>query len=298
MLRNRRLIVALLAVVVVFATAAAYLAKPGDLSVTFLDVGEGLSVVMRTPSGKTIVYDCGTDSWKDASMVGDRVTAKYLRSLGVNRIDLAILSHPHADHVSGYASLLRRIPAINVLDIGHPDGSLFYDAFLREVKRSKAKYRIGSAGDRVTLKDGVQLIILHPARGKEYANLNEASMVVKVTYKHASFLLTGDATMESESEILGRSASVRAQVLQVGHQGSAAASSEQWLARVKPKVAVVSCGRGNRYGHPSPKTLARLEEVDARVYRTDLDGAVTISTDGEKLRVRTYRKRTRTNATD
>ncbi len=293
MLQNKRLIIALVIVLAVFACAAAYLAKPGDLSVTFLDVGEGLSTVIRTPSGKIIVYDCGTDSWKDATLVGDRITAKYLRSLGVNRIDLAILSHPHADHVSGYASLLHRIPATNVLDIGQPGGSLYYKDFLREVKQSKAKYRIGSTGGKVTLNDGVQLTILHPAKGKEYANLNEASMVVKLTYKRASFLLTGDATAESESEILGRSGNVRAQVLQVGHQGSAAASSEEWLARVGPKVAVISCGRSNRYGHPSPKVLTRLEDVDARIYRTDLDGAVTITTDGEKLRVRTYRKRNR-----
>ena len=292
-MRNRRLVVALVIVLAIFASAAAYLAKPGNLSVTFLDVGQGLSAVIRTPSGKTIVYDCGTDSWKDSTLVGDRVTSKYLRSIGVNRVDLAILSHPHSDHSSGYASLLRRIRAANVLDIGHPDGSPHYKAFLEEVKRSKAKYRVAAAGDKVTMKDGVSLRILHPGRGKTYGNLNDASMVVAVSYKQASFLLTADATSATEEEVLGRSASVRSQVLQVGHHGSGISTSDVWLAKVRPKVAVISCGRNNRHGHPAKDTLDRLKEAGVKVYRTDLDGAVTITTDGQSMHVRTYRKRTR-----
>jgi beta-lactamase superfamily II metal-dependent hydrolase len=282
------LLVFALAVVFVVAWSQALVSRPGTLELTYLDVGEGLCGVMRTPSGKTVVFDCGTSSWRDSAQIGSKLVATYLQQRGVDRIDLAVLSHPHADHVSGYAALLAEKPAKTVLDIGARHGISPYVKFLREVKKSGAKYRIARRGQSVNMGDGVRIAVLSPSPSLRYSDLNERSMVLRVTFGKAAMLLCADVGAETEARILESGDRVRAQVLQVGHHGSKSSSTAEWLAAVRPRVAIISCGRGDSYGHPSRDVLARLSTVGARVYRTDRHGAVTVTTDGRAIRVRAF----------
>jgi competence protein ComEC len=264
--------------------------QAGVLELTYLDVGEGQCGVMRTPSGKIVVLDCGTSTWRDSDSLGSKLVAPYLQRLGADRIDLAVLSHPHSDHVSGYASLLAEKPAKAVLDIGRRHGAPPYIRFLRQVKKCGASYRIAKRGQFVDFGDGVRAEVLNPDPDAHYSDLNENSMVLRVTYGKVAMLLCADAGEEAERRMLESGMRVRAQVMQVGHHGSRFGTTPEWLAAVRPSVAIISCGRNDMYGHPSRQTLARLRAVGARTYRTDMNGAVTVTTDGHTIRVRTFRQ--------
>ena len=286
MLRDRRfmtLAVAALGAAAIWANA--FVTRHPTLDLTFLDVGEGLCIVMRTPQGKTMVMDCGASSWRNAGTVGTKLVAPYLQSQGVDTIDAVVLSHPHSDHDSGLAGLLEVEPARLVIDIGVKEQSGYYRRFLRTVKATRAAYRIAKRGQTIDMGGGVVAQVLSPDPRRKYEDLNDDSIVLRVTYKRAAFLLAADAQTEAEHELLKAHTHLRAQVLQVGHHGSASATSSEWLAAVRPQVAVISCGRRNEYGHPSAEVIRRLSAAGVRIYRTDKDGAVTISTDGDTIRV-------------
>ncbi len=284
---SRKTLAVLLTAAVVTAAiwANASLGGRDTLSLTFLDVGEGLCAVMRTPSGRTMVVDCGTSSWRDDDSIGEKVAVPYLQSLGVDTIDVAVMTHPHSDHVSGYAGLLEAKPARLVLDLGVRYPSPYYERFLKTVKSSGAKYRRARRGQTLDMGDGVSVQVLSPSPAETYTDLNNGSIVLRITYKKAAFLLASDAEAPAEQPMLKSGAPLQAQVLQVGHHGSKDSSSKEWLNVVRPQIAVISCGRRNDYGHPSRDTIRRLAAFGARVYRTDRDGAIRITTDGDMIRV-------------
>lgn len=265
--------------------------RPADpvLEMTFLDVGEGLCVVVLTPGGRAMVFDCGTSSWREPDAVGEKVAAAYLQSRGINSIDVAVLSHPHADHVSGYARLLECKPVSLVLDLGARHASPYYEALLKAVKERRATYRIATRGQSLDLGEGITAQVLNPDPSVAYSDLNERSVVMRVVYRKVAIILNADAGEEAERVMLGQGDRLDAQVMLVGHHGAATATSPAWLAAVHPRAAIVSCGRGNEYGHPSRAVLDRLKARGVRVYRTDRDGAVTVTTNGRSVRVRSVR---------
>ena len=287
---KQKLILAVMALVpVAIWLSVAFQGEP-PLTVTFLDVGDGLCAVVRSPSGATLVMDCGTATWRKSETIGEKLVAPYLQSMGVDTIDVAVLSHPHADHVSGYAGLLRLKPARLVLDIGARHGSPYYRRFLEVVRESGANYRIAKRGQSIDLGGGVVAHVLNPDPAKEYTDLNNNSIVLRIVYKNASFLLAADAGAEAERDILASCDKLRSQVLQVGHHGSDQSSTPEWLYAVRPGLAVISCARRSRYGHPSQEVIDRLNSLRSRVYTTGKHGAVTITTDGDTVSVRTHRK--------
>ncbi|MCE5315684.1 MAG: ComEC/Rec2 family competence protein [Armatimonadota bacterium] len=285
---NRLTIIAAAVLITICIWAYALLPGRGTLDVTVMDVGEGLCVVVCAPSGKVMVVDCGTSSWRNSESVGRSVVAPYLHRLGKDSIDVAVLSHPHSDHVSGYAGLLKVVPAKLVLDIGAKHKSSFYRRFLREARKCGAIYRIAKRGQRIEMGDGVVVEVLSPAAGEQYSDLNNNAIVLRVVYGKAAIMLATDACDETERKIMDSCTSLRAQALLVGHHGGRGACSDEWLAAVRPSIAVISCGRRNYYGHPSRETVNRLESSGARVYRTDRDGAITVSTDGRTMRATAF----------
>ncbi|MHB9038836.1 MAG: ComEC/Rec2 family competence protein [Armatimonadota bacterium] len=284
---KRLTLIAIAALIAVCVWVYALAPSRNVMDVTVMDVGEGLCVVLRAPSGKVMVMDCGTSSWRNNEAVGESVVVPYLRHLGRDSIDVAVLSHPHSDHVSGFARLLKAMPAKLVLDIHAKHASPFYKHFLQQVRKSGATYRIARRGQKIEMGDGVIVEVLHPDPNAHYSDLNNNSIVLRVVYRNVAVLLAADAGEEAEREIIDSGAAVRAQVLQVGHHGSRESSSMEWLAKVKPAIAIISCGKWNNYGHPSAEAVDRLKSCGARVYRTDRCGAVTISTDGCTIRVAT-----------
>ena len=195
----------------------------------YLDVGQGDSELICLPTGETILIDAGLKSG------GDRLTA-YLKELGVDKIDILIATHPHADHIGG--------------------------------------------------NDNATLEILAP-NNSEYKDLNNYSIVTKLTYGNNRFLFTGDAEKESENEMLSKGYDLSCDILKLGHHGSSTSTTNKFLTAASPAVAIVSCGKDNDYGHPHKEIMNKLNNNHITVYRTDSDGTILAQTDGNTYSITT-----------
>ena len=290
----------LAAVILASATAGVFattLRLPdGRLTIAMLDVGQGDGIVIRTPRGHTILIDSGgrlergpsIGGKSPAELVGERIVLAYLQRSGINRVDLLVNTHPHGDHVGGFAPIVDAMPVGAIADSGQSYGGRAFNDGVREAHRRRIPIRIARCGDRWTSGDGVTLDVLSPcgallADGKN--DVNENSIVLRLSYRCAAcssafrMLFTGDAGFETEGRLLARGVDVRADALKVGHHGSAYATSSTFLAAVHPRLALISVGRHNLFGHPAATTLRTLSQADTIVYRTDRCGAIRIDVD-------------------
>ncbi|MGQ9780308.1 MAG: DNA internalization-related competence protein ComEC/Rec2 [Bacillota bacterium] len=280
--RAGSLLILFAAVLTVFVWWQA-LAVPADLTVTFLDVGQGDAVLIRAPGGRTALVDGGEDE------AGEKVLS-YLRRMGTNRLDLVVLSHPHSDHVGGLAAVVEEIPVGMVLDPGWSHPSATYRRFLLAVKAKGIPWRRARRGLRFTLGREVTGEVLYPLPdAPEPEDLNDGSLVIVLRYREQALMLPGDLGVEGEAALLAQGGLPRVTVLKVAHHGSAGSTSEAWLAALRPKAAVISVGRRNPFGHPHRETLARLAAAGVKVYRTDERGTIRWLTDGKRYRFETAR---------
>lgn len=283
-----------------------------ELRVHILDVGpvNGDSILIIAPSGKTVLIDAG-DTGKGKGIL------EALKRNNVQQIDYFIATHPHPDHIGAADEILKATRVLNVIDNGAgpavPPSLLpsptpaalttrtsgkkparassvtkFYDDFKAELSASGAQYERAVAGKTYDLGDGARLTLLAPSEPfftKEHMKAggnetNANSIVARLDYGEFSMLFAGDAEEQTEHRLLTKELNLQARVLKVSHHGSKYASSRDFLERVKPEFAVVSCGAWNRYGHPSQAVLDRLKTANVKLYRTDLQGEITISTKG------------------
>ncbi len=256
------------------------------LTLHFLDVGQGDAAVLRTPAGHWIAIDAGPRGGpQNAPDAGRRIVAPFLLSHGARRLDALIVSHAHADHVGGAPALIERIPTAMALEPGERvDDPVYYD-FLDAVEERGTAWHAGRPGERFQL-DSVRFTLLHPdPRWPHWGeDLNEDSLVLLVEYRGFRALFAGDVGFPAESLLGGHVGHV--DLLKVGHHGSRGSSGDRWLAELRPEAAVISVGRGNTYGHPALEALRRLAAHGARIWRTDQEGTVTVTTDGRTMLVR------------
>ncbi len=254
----------------------------GDLTLLFVDVGQGDAALIRTPGGHWVAVDAGpvANGW-DA---GRRVIVPLLRRYRVPRLDAFVMSHAHLDHVGGASALFAEIPVGVVMDPGERVAEPAYEEWLATLAARGTRWHPTEAGVTWTI-DSVSFLVRHPPRDWSHwgDNLNEDSIVLEVRYGDFAALLMGDAGFVAESSLAGSVPHV--DLLRVGHHGSRSASSEEFLAGTHPEVAVISVGR-NRYGHPAPATLDRLGAAAIRVWRTDREGTISVVTDGRLFTVR------------
>lgn len=276
-----------LALLLALASALLWLAitapASGRLTVTFLDVGQGDAVLIEGPAGHRILVDGGPS--------GEAIAVALSRHLPFydRRIDLVILSHPQLDHLGGLPTVLNRYPVGGVLASPARQESEAYRAFRQAVREANIPYREATAGQRIDLGQGARLYVLAPRPDLPPADdVNSASVVLKLVMGPVSILLPGDIEGEGEARLVRSGADLRATVLKLPHHGSSTSSTPSFLARVDPIIDVISVGADNRYGHPSPAVLHRLE--GDLIYRTDLQGDITVSTDGQRLWVRPQRR--------
>ncbi|HEY4668251.1 MAG TPA: ComEC/Rec2 family competence protein, partial [Tepidiformaceae bacterium] len=273
----RRLSVAAGVGAIVFAAVPVSLlpiSGPGQLDVTLLDVGQGDAILVRTPAGRTVLVDGGPSGIGLARELG-AVLPHWQR-----RIDVVLLTHPDEDHLAGLPHMLERLRTGAVADPGVTGTTTAYEIY---ALRSGARQTL-AAGASFEL-DGVTFDVLWPPEGYESEQTNNHSLVLRITYGETVILLTGDIEASAQRQLL-RTADVRADILQVPHHGSKN-SAVEFLSAVEAEVAVISVGEGNRYGHPAPEILDALG--DTVTLRTDLDGRVSITSDGTRVRIRAER---------
>jgi competence protein ComEC len=259
--RRRWLAAAMLAAILLWA-APGGAGFPAVLTVTFLDVGQGDAAVVRGPDGGTILIDSGGD---------EQLVARKLAALGIKRIDLAVATHAHADHVGGFPAVFSRHPVGLLLEPGCPAESPAYDDFLRSVDAEDVTVLHPRGGDRLRV-GSVVLEVLGPDECT--GEPNDDSIVLNLELEQATVLFTGDAEVSSQEDMLADGDPIHAIVLKVPHHGGAT-SAEEFLAAVGAEVAVVSVGE-NDYGHPVDWVLELLQASGARVLRTDLLGDITV----------------------
>jgi competence protein ComEC len=257
-----------------------------DLGLHFLDVGQGDAIALRTPAGRWLLVDAGPANWR--SDAGRRVVVPWLRRQGARRLELAVVTHAHADHLGGATAVLEALDPPVVLEPGAMVGDPLYLDFLAAAGERGRRWVPARAGQRFEV-DGVRLTVLHPdPRWPGWGlDLNEDSVVLLLEYGCFRAVLTGDAGLPVEARLRGRVGPVA--LLKAGHHGSRTASGGAWLDELRPQAAVLSAGAGNRYGHPAPATLARLGARGVGVWRTDRDGTISARTDGRTLTIRAGR---------
>src|SRR5881396_1909123 len=252
------------------------------LTVHFLDVGQGDAAVLRTPNGRWIVIDGGPRTLE--SDAGRRVVVPFLRRQGAGRLAVVVATHGDADHLGGLPAVVDALDPELVLEPGEPLGRPLYLEFLAAVEASDARWHAARAGDRVEV-DGVTLEVLSPDSLwlALPLDVNEHGVVLQVTFGAVRLLFQADAGLPVEGRLAGTVGPV--ELLKVGHHGSRSATSDAWLAELRPHEAVISVGRRNHYGHPAPEVLGRLARHGITILRTDERGTITFATDGHGARV-------------
>ena len=252
----------------------------GVLILWAIDVGQG-DGLLRMPTGEHVLVDSGVNTDKNA-------VPDFLREKGVEEIEYAVFTHPHADHIGAAAEVVRgfRVKNVYMPDVAHTSKT-YLDLLDALEADESVSVRRAVAGESFSIGE-VTFDILSPIEDK-YSDLNLYSAVLRVTYREKRFLLMGDAEQPNETALLASGESLRADLLKVGHHGSSTSSSADFLRAVRPDCALISCGEGNSYGHPEQVVLDRLEAIGAAVYRTDRDGTIRAVCDGKTIEITTER---------
>ena len=259
--------------------------SPG-LRVTFLDVGQGDSILVEFPGKTKMLVDGGGLPAGDFDM-GESVVSPVLWKKGMKRVDILVSTHAHPDHIGGLAAIARNFRLGEAWEGTAPLDDVWYQRFKKDLPASTPLRQV--AAGFVRREAGLTVEVLHPrasaiSRGGVD---NESSLVLKITYGRIAILLTADIGRTTERALIEQSLPLGSDVLKVGHHGSNTSTSEEFLLKVSPSLAVITVGPGNVLGFPHPAVLERCQRAGVRIFRTDLDGAVEISTDGQELTIRT-----------
>ncbi len=256
-------------------------AVPKKLKVSFLDIGQGDSILIQTPGGHEMLIDGGPN---------DGVLGKLHREMSYfnHDIDVVVATHGDADHVTGL------IPVLEVFDVEHIVRSPIdahteiFDDLTHHVEKETNNLHVAQAGDKIDFGDGVIAYVLYPTKSiSPKTETNDASVCVVIMYGAHSFLLTGDLSSKFESKLISGVLPKHVTVYKAGHHGSKTSSGASLLTYIKPEYAVISAGRDNKYGHPNEETLTRLQMYAQEILSTIDRGTITFISDGRLLEVET-----------
>ena len=247
-----------------------------SITVHYIDVGQGDSILITLSSGENMLIDAGPNA-------SEEILEAYLRKQKVDSFLYAIFTHPHEDHIGGGDRVIQEYDTENIIMPYVQTNTATYERLLNAIDSKHLSVNKAISGDTYTIGEA-EFQILGP-NSDTYSNTNNYSVVVRLEYGDRAFLFMGDAEKEAEAEILSRytETDLWADVLKLGHHGSSTSTSEDFLKMVRPLYGIISCGSGNSYGHPHSETLTKLAALDAEVYRTDMNGTVRVITDGHDL---------------
>lgn len=246
-----------------------------EMRVHFIDVGQGDSILIQSPNGKTMLIDGGIKG------EGDNVVA-YIQQQGVSKLDYVVATHPDADHIGGLIAVLNSISIENFIDSGKVHTSQTYEEMITLISDKNIPYIVPTIGQQIALDDELDIKVLNA--DESASDNNEASIVLKITYGDVSFLLTGDAGIEMEQQMMATQ-NVQATILKAGHHGSNTSSAPAFIEAVSPQVTILSYGQDNKYGHPHFEVIESLRAVGSKVYGTAEEGHIVVTTDGKSYSV-------------
>ncbi|MBQ4180699.1 MAG: MBL fold metallo-hydrolase [Ruminococcus sp.] len=246
------------------------------LIVHFLDVGQGDSIFIELPNGKTMLVDAG-ENYHGQGIID------YVQTIGYHKLDYVVATHPHEDHIGSMPYIVRNFEIGSIYMPDVTANTATFESLLKAIKAKGLRVKNGRTGVHI-IKDGeLTADIIAPDKPDE-SNLNNSSIVLLLTFGNVSYLLTGDAETKELNAIR---ADMHATVLKAGHHGSKTSTTQTLLKKISPSVTVISCGKNNDYGHPHAEVLKMLKSVNSTVYRTDRDQTVIVATDGSSLTVST-----------
>ncbi len=246
------------------------------LIVHFLDVGQGDSIFIELPNGKTMLVDAG-ENYHGQGIID------YVQTIGYHKLDYVVATHPHEDHIGSMPYIVRNFEIGSIYMPDVTANTATFESLLKAIKAKGLRVKNGRTGVHI-IKDGeLTADIIAPDKPDE-SNLNNSSIVLLLTFGNVSYLLTGDAETKELNAIR---ADMHATVLKAGHHGSKTSTTQTLLKKISPSVTVIFCGKNNDYGHPHAEVLKMLKSVNSSVYRTDRDQTVIVATDGSSLTVST-----------
>lgn len=249
--------------------------KSNELKVHYIDVGQGDSILVQTKD-KNILIDSGTRKSSDNLI-------NYLKKQHIKKLDYVIATHPHEDHIGGMPKVIDEFEIGNFYAPKKTANTKIFKDMILQLKKKNLKINVAKKGISLDLSNDSSLDFLAPVKDN-YENTNDYSAVIKITHGNRKFLFTGDAEKTSERDILNSNVDLSSNVLKVGHHGSHSSSSKEFLDKVNPKMAIISCGKNNDYGHPHKETMKELKKRNIEVYRTDIDGNILLTSDGENIK--------------
>ena len=263
------------------------------LKIHFIDVGQGDSCLIITPSHKKILLDGGGSELESGFDIGEKILVPYLLDRKINKLDYVIISHFDSDHIKGTLTVLENLKVENVIIGKQFEYSENYIKFLNIIENKKIKVYSVSSGKRINIECKLYLDILWPCLDNIINNniLNNNSMVCKLIYKNFSMLFTGDIEEIAEKAILEKYTDnniLEANVLKVAHHGSKTSSTIDFLKTVSPKISLIGVGEDNSFGHPSKSTINNLNALNCKIYRTDKNGEITITSNGENIKIEKF----------
>ncbi|MFA1822066.1 ComEC/Rec2 family competence protein [Virgibacillus oceani] len=242
-----------------------------DMQVHFIDVGQGDSMLIQTPSDKTILIDGGPPE------SGEKV-ASYLKEHQIESIDLLVATHPDMDHIGGLPHVMQEIQVKNILDSGKLHSTRTYAAYLYEIRKQNIPVQIAMKNEEIRLDPEIKILVLN-TYGATKTN-NQSSIALKITYKEVDFLLMSDIEMEQEKELIEEH-DVEAEIIKVAHHGSNTSTSLPLLQAVNPEIALLTYSQENVFGHPVDRVIDNLDKINTTIYSTAAFGDVVIKTDGK-----------------
>lgn len=270
-------LIALLFVTLLIITGCTEVTEPvsveplKNMTVHFIDVGQGDSIFIQAPNGKTMLIDGGVKG------AGKDLVA-YLKAQGVKRLDYVVATHPDADHIGGLIAVLNSISIKEFIDSGKVHTSQTYEEMLTLIRDKNIRFTVPNLGDKFVLDDNLNIEVI--AVDENASDNNDASIVLRVVYQNISFLLMGDADHGVERELLQKGIDVQATILKAGHHGSNTSSSAEFIDAVSPLATILSYGQDNKYGHPHAEVIDILQQVNSAIYSTAEAGTIVITTDG------------------
>lgn len=242
-----------------------------EMTVHFIDVGQGDSIFIQAPNGKTMLVDAGVKG-------AGKAVVDYLRAQGVQKLDYVVATHPDADHIGGLIAVLNSISIKEFIDSGKVHTSQTYEEMLTLINDKNIRYTIPATGETLALDPAISVEVL--ASDENASDNNDASIVLRVAYNNISFLLMGDADKGIEQQLLQSGVDVEATILKAGHHGSNTSSSTEFIKAVNPLATILSYGQDNKYGHPHAEVVEVLKQEKSDLYGTAESGTIVVSTDG------------------